>query len=239
LGSIGLAVVLLTPVASASVRAAPTTASLAPHLGTPYRNVPWTALSYPGLHCAYISQGGNVAAPGAIVVVRLAEVRVAGRAAPLAIAVVSCNENHYYANFFAFRPGANPKRPVLLQRLGLFQGTKQLAALATSPGRVKATLAGYTSSEPQCCPGVIVDNLWVWNGDRFVAQPPRSITSITMPNLVGLRLPGASAVLGNLGIVFYDFNGGPTANSAVIATQSPPAGTILRPPTFQVSITTR
>jgi hypothetical protein len=216
----------------------PTEASAAPtaRIPAPYRGVHWAELSYPGLTRCFVSPA-RVPSGGPLILEKVDIVTVSGRSEPLALVVVSCNINHAYANLYAFGPGA-AGQPALLQRLSLYQGSEQLAELATSTNHVSMKVAGYTGNEGLCCPSVISIRRWRWTGSAFKALPATTVTQIVMPKLLGLSLGKASRVLEGLGVVFFDAEGTGQFTS-VVAKQPPGPGTVLRPPSFTVSLTTK
>jgi len=203
----------------------------------PYAGVAWTTFHYPGLNCA--DDTGNVPSSSQLVLETVKQVEVSNRPTPLALVEVSCNLNHAYFNLFAFSPGTNPSQPQLLQALAVDQGTQQDAWLATSKNSITATLAGYTSHEALCCPSVITKQQWLWNGSEFVERPAVKVQRIAMPNLVGKTYGTATRELSQVGIAFFDNLSGHLKVQSVVRAQSPPAGTILRPPKVRVSLTTR
>jgi hypothetical protein len=225
-------------------RPAPIPPSVAIRFATSYDHVQWTALSYPGLHCGYYSaQTANVGATGTYVLEQVAEVRVTGRSAPLAMVAVGCNLNHLYANLYAFSPGPDPSKPVLVQALAHYQATEQLLALSTAINRISMKVAGYTPSEALCCPGEVSVRRWVWRRGRFQALPSVAVTSIVMPKVVGLTSDGASRVLVASGIAsFSELTSDDGANSngqSQVVAQSPAPGAIIHPPNIQVTVTVR
>ena len=209
------------------------------HPRSPYQDVSWPKVSYPGLDCQYIASG-NVRRPGSIVIEDVAVVRVTGRTTPLALVIAGCNLNHLYVNLFAFTIGTDRSRPILLQQLGLYQGSETLTEFQTSTDHVSMKLAGYTPDEALCCPSIISLRRWIWNGNAFVPSRVVTVTKIAMPDIVGMTFGRADRELGNLGIIFFnDTNEGPTNGGSIITTQSPRPGAVLHPPAFQVSVTTR
>jgi hypothetical protein len=83
------------------------------HTRSPYEDVAWAQVSYPGHDCQYIASG-NAQRSGSVVVEDVADVRVSNRTTPLALVIVGCNLNHLYVNLFAFSLGTDRRRPVLL-----------------------------------------------------------------------------------------------------------------------------
>lgn len=211
-------------------------------LPAPYAGVDWAQLSYPGLDCP---AKPVLADPGLtrVIVDQLAEVSVAGRADPVAIAVVSCNFNVRYANVFAFVPDANPRRPRLVQRLALLNGTVQPGNVTTSPGRIDLLGAGYgPPGYGMCCPNVITNRIWRWDGRRFRAAPPAPVTQVVVPDIVGMRLDEADEMLAAVGILWYDANpidNSPFDERSVVVAVSPKPGSVVHPPKFQLTVSAR
>jgi hypothetical protein len=199
-------------------------------LPAPYRNVQWTTLSYPGLNCSYPS-GPAATATVPLMTNWLASVRVSGSTVPLAVVSMTCMLNHEYANLYVFSPGHGGAPPDLVQALGAYQGTEQLATLTTAPNRITALFAGYTPDEGLCCPTAITRHRWVWQGTRFRALPIQRITHVVMPNVVGLPIGRATLRLAALGVVAYNEHGGTGAQNQVVIAQSPRAGRVLSSPT--------
>jgi len=218
---------LLTLGASGAVAGAARPAS------SPYSQVRWTRLAYPGLDC-----GG-----AATVVEYLKLVPVATRRIPVAVAIVACNYNHLYAHAYVFRPGADRLRPVLLQRLQL-PGRQQSLALTTAANHITLKTAGYpkTNSLGECCPNVISIRRWTWNESRFRALPIVPVTSIVIPNVIGVSFDKASSILARDGVAWFDWHqrGDDTTpeNRLVVVAITPSPGTVIHPPHFRVTVTT-
>lgn len=225
----------LTPNASAAIAQGGT-------LPAAYQGVQWTALSYPGEDCSFPGPG-NETLSDPLVTDGMASVTVHGVAEPLAVVSVSCQLNHVYANLYVFKaPPAGSRTPTLVQTLGDYQGTEQLASLTTSRDRIRALMAGYAKGKQfkgLCCPNVVSVRRWVWRSTRFVALAVQKVTRIVMPDVVGLSEDKASDRLVALGILFSDEEGNPEGSHDIIEKQSPPPGTVLRPPDYQVSLTAR
>jgi hypothetical protein len=204
----------------------------------PYATVDWTTLSYPGLSHCFVGSP-NAPSGSSIVIEKVETISVTARSEPIALVVASCNLNHVYANLYAFELGPNPGHPAFLQRLALYQGEKQLGRLTTSHNRVTMTVAGLTKSDPLCCPRWISIRRWEWTGSHFRVGTTTRVTSVVMPNVVGRSLGAATEALANLGIVFYDIYGRPDDNVAIVVRQTPRAGTVIHPPKFTVSLTTK
>jgi hypothetical protein len=243
----GLALLALGAVLT-SVSVQPRTAPVPPstllRLSVPYDHVRWTSLHYPGLHCRYLSdKTANVGATGRLVLEQLGELRVVGQPAPLAVVVVGCNLSADFANLFTFAPGPDPTQPLLVQALGHYQQTEELLSLSTATNHIDMKVAGYTPSEAICCPGVVSVRRWAWSDGRFEALRPIAVTRIVMPNIVGLTDEQAERVLLTSGIASVGENapdGGVHSNgqSRVVA-QAPPVGTVIHPPSIQVTVTVR
>jgi hypothetical protein len=203
-------------------------------LPAPFAGVRWAALEYPGLAWC---RGFNPR----LIVERTTLIHVSSRAAPIALVMVTCNLNHWYANLYAFTSSLDSKRPRLLQRLGN-QRLQQPIGLSTSRDRIVLRVAGYTKTEGLCCPTVDVIKRWRWNGSHFRALPTVPITSIVIPNVVGVSFDKASDVLAAAGIVTFDWHqrGNQTAPESrlVVVATSPTAGTEIHPPNFHVTVTT-
>jgi hypothetical protein len=214
------------------------------HVPAPYDQVRWTSLNYPGLRCKFYSdKTANVDTTGKLVLERLAELRVTGRSAPLAVVVVGCNLSAAFANLYTFAPGPDPSHPVLVQALAHYQETQELLALSTGADQISMKVAGYTPSEAICCPGVASVRRWVWTRGRFQALPSVAVTSIVMPNIVGLTDEQASRVLVTSGIASVserapDYGAHSNGQFRVVA-QSPAPGTIIHPPNISVTVTVR
>jgi hypothetical protein len=203
-------------------------------LPEPFAGVRWAALEYPGLAWC---RGFRPR----LIVERTTLIHVSGRAAPIALVMVTCNVNHWFANLYAFTASPDPKRPRLLQRLGN-QVRQQPIGLFTYRDRVVLKVAGYTKTEAACCPTVDVIKSWRWNGSRFRALPTVPITRIVIPNVVGMSFDRASNVLAAAGIVSFDWHqrGNQTApeSQLVVVATTPVKGTKIHPPNFHVTVTT-
>jgi hypothetical protein len=168
---------------------------------------------------------------------------VAGRTAPLAVVVVGCNLSAEFANLFTFAPGPDPGHPVLVEALAHYQQTHVLLDLSTTFNRIEMKVAGYTPSEGICCPGVVSVRRWAWSDVRFEALRPIAVTSIVVPNVVGLTDDQAIRVLAIAGITSVgedapDYGVYSNGRSRVVA-QWPAPGTIVHPPNINMTVTVR
>lgn len=208
-------------------------------LPAPYAGVDWAQLSYPGLDCPASPEVADRSL-ASVIVDRLAEVSVAGRADPVAIAVVSCNFNHRFANLFAFVPDANRRRPRLLQRLALLTESEQPGMVTTSPGRIDLLGAGYgPAGYGLCCPTVITNRIWRWDGRRFSARLPALVRQVFVPDIVGMRLDEADEMLAAVGILWYDakpIDNSPFDERSIVVAVSPEPGSVVHPPKFQLTV---
>jgi hypothetical protein len=81
---------------------------------------------------------------------------------------------------------------------------------------------------------------WVWDGSRFRELRSAPITRIVIPNVIGMSLNRAGAVLAASGILFFDADQRGDKSipeeRLVVAGVSPPAGAVIHPPRFQVTV---
>ena len=212
---------LVTDLDSPSV---PTPVGILTSLPAPYSHVRWTHLDYPGLNCGQVG----------VVLERVAEISVSGQENPLALAEVSCNLNHLYANLYVLTVNAHSQIPRLVQRLtpaGNFPSVGMGMALSVATN--EADLLAAAGFRGLCCPTTAATYRWTWNGHGFTESPPIPISSAVMPNLVGLTLTRASELTMQADIPSaFSLNATALMDqpSTKITSQSPKSGTRLRSP---------
>jgi hypothetical protein len=219
---VGVPVVAILLVVGLATVAGANDNGLAASLPAPYAQVSWTHLDYPGLQC----QSG-------VVLERVAEVHLTGLTKPVAVAEVSCDLNHLYANLYVFAATSNPTNPRLIQRLtpATNTGVGQDMALTITANHVE--LLAASGFHGLCCPTTATTYRWSWGGHTFVESHPVPILSAVMPNLVGSTLTRASNLTERAGIPSaFSVNSADLRNdsSVKIKTQLPKPGVRLRSP---------